>query len=347
MSVPFLKVLQPGILTTVQDTGRFGYQRLGYTQSGAMDDFALRIGNRLVGNPENEAGLELTFFGEEFLFLCDAVIAVTGADFCPEINGSTIPMWQSILVKKDSVISFRNRKYGARAYICVRGGVDVPRILNSKSTDLKSAFGGYMGRKLQAGDILSIPRIDLPADYIDKRFPEELVYTNYRWHDQPLTIRVTLGPDKDNFTEKGYKTLLESEYEISEKLDRQGYQLVGPRIEHSTKGPNIITNFTSLGAVQVPGAGTPIILMKDRQTSGGYAKIANIISPDISKLAQRGMGDKISFESVDISQTRDLFIDQEKTISKTELDLIRRCVSFKVQVDDESYIVKIEEVDCQ
>ncbi len=331
MGVPFLKVLQPGILTTVQDTGRFGYQRLGYTQSGAMDDFALRIGNRLVGNLENEAGLELTYLGEEFLFLCDAVIVVTGADFYPEINGNVIPMWQSLLVNKDSVISFQDRKYGARAYICVRGGLDIPRVLNSKSTDLKSAFGGHMGRKLQKGDILSIPGVDLASDYIDKRFPEELAYNNYHWQDQSLAIRVTLGPDNENYTEQGYKTLLENEYEISEKLDRQGYQLVGPKIEHSSKGPNIITNFTSLGAVQVPGAGTPILLMKDRQTSGGYAKIANIISPDISKLAQRGMGDKISFESVDISHTRELFIDQERIISKTELDSAGRFVSFRVQ----------------
>ncbi len=347
MGVPFLKVLQPGVLSTLQDTGRFGYQRLGYTQSGAMDDFALRTGNRLVGNPENEAGLELTFFGEKFLVLCDAVIAVTGADFCPEVNDKAIPLWQSLLVKKNSVISLQDRRYGARAYICVRGGFDVPRELNSKSTDLKSAFGGYMGRKLQVGDILSIPGVDLVSDYIDKKFPEELVYRNYRWYEHPMSIRVTLGPDKDNFTEIGYKTLLESKYEISEKLDRQGYQLKGPRIEHSSKGPNIITNFTSLGAVQVPGAGAPIILMKDRQTSGGYAKIANVISPDISKLAQRGMGDMISFESVDISQTRELFIEQETIISKTELRPVRRCISFRVQINDDSYTVDVEEVDCQ
>ncbi len=347
MSVQFLKVLRPGILSTVQDTGRFGYQRLGYTQSGAMDDFALRIGNRLVGNPENEAGLELTYIDEKFLFACDAIIAITGADYYPEINGKVVPMWQSLLVKKDSIISFPDWKYGARAYICVRGGLDVKPVLNSKSTDLKSTFGGYMGRKLRAGDVLSIPGVDLTSDYIGRCFPEELIYNNYRWHDCPLSIRVTLGPERDNYTEKSYKTLLESEYEISEKLDRQGYQLKGLRIEHSSKGPNIITNFTSLGAVQVPGAGNPIILMKDRQTTGGYAKIANVISPDISKLAQRGMGDKILFESVDISQTRELFIEQEKIISKTELRPARRCISFRVQINDDSYTVDVEKVDCQ
>ncbi len=345
MSVHFLEVLQPGILTTVQDTGRFKYQRLGYTQSGAMDDYALRVGNRLVDNPENEAGLEMTYVGEEFLILTDAMIAITGADFSPEVDGTAIPMWQSVYVEKNSFLSFKERKYGVRAYICVKGGFDVPRVLGSKSTDLKSSFGGYEGRKLKAGDILSIPKMSVDSGNINNKFPEELVEQNYRWYDEPQEIKVTLGPDTDNFTEKGYKTLLESEYEISEKLDRQGYQLIGSKIEHSSKSPNIITNFTSLGAVQVPGAGTPIILMKDRQTSGGYAKIANVISADISKLAQRGLGEKISFTSVDISRARELFINYESIVSKTKLEPLVDHLIFRVQVDNENYIVHIKEVD--
>jgi len=345
MSVQFLKVLQPGMLTTVQDTGRFKYQRLGYTQSGAMDDFALRIGNRLVDNPENEAGLEMTYFGEEFLILTDAIIAITGADFSPEVNGQAVPMWQSVFVEEKSILSFKRRKYGVRAYICVKGGFDVPRVLNSKSTDLKSSFGGYRGRKLKVGDILSIPEVSMESGNINNKFPDELVHQNYRWYDEPQEIKVTLGPDMDHFSEEGYKTLLENEYEISEKLDRQGYQLIGPKIEHSSKGPNIITNFTSLGAIQVPGAGTPIIIMKDRQTTGGYAKIANVISADISKLAQRGMGEKISFTSVDINRARELFINYESIISKTKLESMVDHLTFRVQVDNESYIVQIKEVD--
>lgn len=319
MGIQLLKVLQPGLLTTVQDTGRFKYQKFGYTQAGAMDDFALRLGNRLVGNGEDEAGLEITFLGAEFLTLEDCIISITGADFTPVINNTGIPMWQSLPVKKDSVISFKSRKHGARAYLCLQGGLEIPLVLGSKSTDLKSSFGGYQGRKLKAGDILSGPDAPLKGKHVSRYFPRRLVTDNYRWDQNPQEIRVTLGPDMDHYTEEGYRTLLSGTYTISHKMDRQGYQLGGPKIEHSPKGPNIVTNFTSLGAIQVPGAGIPILLMKDRQTSGGYAKIANVVTPDISKLAQKSPGEGVTFVEVDSRQAREIYVNHEKIISNTDL----------------------------
>jgi len=285
-----LELLQPGAMTTVQDLGRFGYQQYGVPSSGAMDSYAYRIGNLLVGNDEGAPSLEITLFGCRLRFLQDAAIAITGADLAPTLNGAPAPMWQTVSVNLGDTLAFPRLKSGCRAYLAVAGGIDVPRVMDSASTYIRAGIGGFHGRALRAGDILACnpqpsPRkVTLPLQYLPS-------YVNQ------LELRVTIGPQDDYFTSEGIHTFLNSTYTVSAQADRMGYRLEGPKIQHKGKA-DIISDGIPLGAVQVPGDGLPIILFADRQTTGGYTKIATVISADISSLAQARPGDTVTFRRV-------------------------------------------------
>ena len=308
-----MEIVSPGLLTTVQDLGRFGYQRYGIPVCGALDSASLRIANILVGNRDHLAGLEITAIGPTIRFMEETVIAVDGADLEPTLDGNPMPEWESVRASAGSVLSFGAPRDGVRAYLAVAGGIDVPLVMNSRATDLKGGFGGFEGRALRAGDFLSCGDSAHPTASAPNRLPPKI--SRQSTYGQEFTLRVVLGPQDDAFTRAGVSTLLNSEYTVSNDADRTGYRLDGPVIEH-IGGFDIVSDGTALGSVQVPGSGTPIILLADRGTTGGYTKIATVISPDIGWLAQAMPGARIRFEAVPVEEAREIFLDQERMIAE-------------------------------
>ena len=307
MSVETLEILEPGLLTTVQDRGRYGYQRFGVPVSGAMDVFALRAANVLVGNPDGAAALETTVLGPKARFLADTWIAITGADLGPMLDSDPLPRWQTIQVSRDSLLSFEGAGDGMRSYVALAGGIDVPEVMGSRSTYLKLAIGGLEGRALAAGDMLSAMAHEPDQGFVERRLPPEIEPPSY---GRSPEIRVVLGPQEEAFTPDGVATFFGSTYTISMDSDRMGYRLDGPVIEHAS-GPDIVSDGSPLGAVQVPGDGRPIILLADRGTTGGYAKIATVIGPDVDRLAQAMPGDTLTFRSIAVEEAHAIYRGQE------------------------------------
>ncbi|RLC77332.1 MAG: KipI antagonist [Chloroflexi bacterium] len=303
------------MLTTVQDLGRFGYMRYGVPTSGAMDPFALQVANILVGNDPGEAALEITLIGPTLRATEDCLIAVTGADLGLRVDDREMPMWMSIFVRKGWVIEFTGRRSGCRAYLAVAGGIDVPRVLGSKSTYLNGGFGGFEGRALKKGDLIPVGKA--PPDLVSlagRFFPSEHIPP---YSDSPQ-IRVILGPQEDYFTEEGIATFLSATYKVSPTSNRMGYRLEGPPVAHKERA-DIISDGIPLGAVQVPADGLPIVMMADHQTTGGYTKIATVISADIPLLAQCVPGTStVSFKAVSIEEARALYIKMMESLKKVE-----------------------------
>ena len=308
MTQSTIRVTNSGLLTTVQDLGRRGFQKYGVPVCGALDAVSMRIANILVGNPETFAGLEITAVAPSLVFDRDAVIALVGADFAPVIDGGEARAWESVRVPAGATVGFRPPADGVRAWLAVDGGIDVPPVMGSRATDLKGGFGGYEGRPLRDGDALPLGRPPRPAPSSPARLPAEI--SRQPTYGQSFDIRVVLGPQNDRFTDAGISSLLQSEYAVSPDADRTGYRLDGPAIEHAA-GADIVSDGTALGSVQVPGTGTPIILLADRGTTGGYAKIATVISPDIGLLAQAMPGAKIRFSAVSVAEAREALLEQE------------------------------------
>lgn len=289
-----ITVLNPGLLTTVQDLGRVGYQQFGVSVSGVMDPRAAAIGNILVGNPQGEAVLECTLMGPQLKFETDEVIAVTGGDLSPTLDGQPVPSYAALAVKAGQTLRFGAPKAGCRAYIAFAGGLDIPLVMGSRSTYMKAAIGGFEGRKLQKGDALGLRApvagyANLHQRAIAPEFVPRPVYT----------LRVVLGPQDDAFTPEGVATFLGSEYTVTNEFDRMGCRMDGPAIQHKNGG-DIISDGIAFGAIQVPGSGKPILMGADRQTTGGYTKIATVISADFRLLAQLKAGDKVRFEAVSV-----------------------------------------------
>ena len=295
MSTKVFEVIQPGPLTTIQDLGRFGYQQFGVPPSGALDNYAYRVGNLLIGNAEGAAALEITLFGCQLRALEETTIAITGADLAATVNGVPVPSWESLSLKQGDVLSFPGLNSGCRAYLAVTGGIAVPEVMQSASTYTKASIGGFDGRPLRKGDIVQASKSVSLAKVA--RMPSKYIPV----YGKQITLRVILGPQDDLFTGEGISDFFNSDYTVSAQADRMGYRLEGPRIQHR-KGADIISDGIPLGAIQVPGDGLPIILLVDRQTTGGYTKIATTISVDIPRIAQAKPGDKISFQQVDEEQ---------------------------------------------
>lgn len=302
-------VQNPGSLTTIQDAGRRGYQRFGVAASGAVDVHAYAYANILVGNQPTEAVLEATIAGPSLEFTSTTIIAVTGGDLTPAINGMLITMYKAIKVKSGDVLSFHGRKTGCRAYIAFAGGLDIPKVMGSRSTYIKAKVGGLDGRKLQTGDVLNLREevTDLPN--LDHRIMEQQIYTNDN------TVRVLMGPQEHKYTEKGIRSFLNTPYKVSKEFDRMGCRLSGKKIELVDDG-NIITDGIAFGSIQVPDSGQPIIMLSDRQTTGGYGKIASVINVDMPAIAQSITGDVIRFKEIDIQEAQDFFISQKHLYAK-------------------------------
>lgn len=287
-----ITVVSPGLLTTVQDKGRFGYMESGFSPSGAMDMRSLRIANILVGNNPGDGALEMTMMGGTFKFDCECVVSITGADMGAVRNGDEeVPMYKALQMKKGDTLKFGVAKDGMRTYLAVSGSFDLPLVMGSMSTNMKISAGGFKGRKLQANDEIPL-RFESDLDLTGRR-----AYKNEEKYTKEVSVRVVLGPQDSYFTQKGIDTFLGQAYSVTDKSDRMGIRLDGEKIE-SKNGVDIISDGISTGAVQIPASGTPIIMMADRQTTGGYAKIATVITADLPKVAQVKPGTKIRFVKI-------------------------------------------------
>jgi biotin-dependent carboxylase-like uncharacterized protein len=301
------RVINPGIQTTVQDLGRSGLMKYGMPTSGAMDRRSCVVANLLLRNPENAAALETTLHGLKLQAVKTVAISITGADLDPWVNDQPAPQWTAFTMIEDDVLHFRKRKEGLRAYLAVQDGFDVPEVLGSRSTFVR----GRIGAILHEGEILSICPSDSEAPGNVLTLPQEY-HPDFNRTDP---IRVLMGPQEDYFTPQGIDTFLNSTYRISPQLDRQAFRTEGPAIEIA-KGPGIITDPIPLGAIQVPGDGKPIILLRDAQVTGGYAKIAIVARVEMDFLGQMMPGDTIRFQRVDRQTALNLLYEEAHQFDK-------------------------------
>jgi KipI family sensor histidine kinase inhibitor len=304
-----IHVAEPGFQTTVQDLGRPGHAHLGVSASGAADALSLRIANRLVGNPEGAAALEMTLAGGTFAFAAKAVIAVCGADFEPAIDGLRIPLWAAIEVHKGQTLACGPTRGGARCYLGVRGGIWGSPVLGSLSTHLTTGLGGFGGRALKRGDTLGVggaPAEDAPL----RRFPREAAGSLLRRD----VLRVTRGAQWGWFGGEAWAAFLASPYRVSETSSRMGLRLQGAAM-HTERQGAMLTEGVSLGALQVPPDGKPILSFVEHQTTGGYPQIGCVIAADIHRIGQLRPRDEVRFEEVSLAAAAELLRRQEETIT--------------------------------
>lgn len=294
------------MLTTVQDLGRNGYQSQGFSVAGVMDVRSFKIANLLLDNPENEAVLEFTLIGPTLQFTSDTIIAITGGDFQPTINGEPAPMYTALYMKRGDILKFGSARTGSRGYIAFSSYLDIPVVMGSRCTNLKSKIGGYKGRKLKDEDYIGfrIKRRYLPYFLSRKLDLDE-------FDEEEVTLRVVMGPQDDMFTKQGIHTLLSETYTVTSDFDRMGCRLEGPFIA-SKNGSDIISDGIAFGSIQVPAHGKPIVLLADRQTTGGYAKIATVATVDIPKLVQRKTDHKIRFQAITVEEAQKLYLEEEE-----------------------------------
>lgn len=293
-----LNMISAGPLTTIQDNGRFGYMEYGIGEAGAMDKESYQKANALVGNTNGEAVLEATLVGPVMRPDGDMCIAFMGADMPAAIDHKVMKRGQAYRVKKGQTVSFGMAKSGVRAYIAFTGGINVPKIMGSRSTDLKCRLGGLEGRKIEDKDILPLYDFDYFEAKINKLLERRIPAQSYGANIQ---VRVILGPQEEAFTSEGIKTFLATPYTVSNDSDRMGIRLTGEKIAGKGK-MDIVSDGITFGSIQVTSAGLPIILMADHQTTGGYAKIATVIRDDLPFLAQARPGEQVSFKKVTIGE---------------------------------------------
>ncbi len=307
-----IQIISPGALTTVQDYGRIGYGEIGFSPSGAVDIKAMEIANCLVGNEMGEAVLECTLFGPIIHFTEDTVIAITGADMKPKVNEKEISMNTAVAMKagEDLILAFAAK--GCRSYIAFAGGLKIKECLGSKSTDIKCAIGGFNGRALKANDeILFVKSISILPNM------EKRTYIHSDTEDSPKLIRVVMGPQDDYFTSEGIHTFETGSYSLTNDSNRMACKLSGPII-NSIQATDIISDGISLGSIQVSSNGQPIVMLSDRQTTGGYAKIGTVISTDIPSIAQCKPGDEIRFQRITLKNAHKLYKKHKKDMIKLQ-----------------------------
>ncbi|HEY7064414.1 MAG TPA: 5-oxoprolinase subunit PxpB [Chloroflexota bacterium] len=299
-----LDVLAPGLLTTVQDLGRAGYARYGVPTAGAMDELAARAANRLVGNADDAAVLEITLAGPTLSFEREALFAVTGADLSPRLDGDAVPGWTACQAPAGGMLRFGKRQAGLRAYLAVAGGIHVPPVLGSAATYLRGEFGGHEGRALRAGERLAVgPTPPDAAALTGGALPPA---ARPPYSREPV-VRVVLGPHAERFTAAGVDTLLGAAYTVSTAADRMGYRLEGPPLARQEPA-DILSQGMALGGIQVPGDGQPIILLADHQTTGGYPLVATVIRADLPLVAQLAPGDTLRFRAVSVDEARAAYL---------------------------------------
>jgi len=304
----YLKIVEAGFLTTVQDVGRFGFRGFGMPLSGAMDIYSYTLGNLIVGNDYNDAALEVTLTGPVIRFPGRMTIAVTGADMTPMINGHPVAMWRTLNVSRGDLLSFGALISGARSYVAVSGGIRVPVVMGSRSTYLRGRLGGYNGRKLLAQDSVPVhsglnlfaKKIVLPLSLI----PE--------WR-QEVTLNLLPGVDYDGFSDSSREILVNGHFKVTNNSDRMGIRLSGMPMKHNN-GADVISYPLAPGTVQVPGDGQAVIMLSDSQTVGGYRQIANIATSDLFKAGQLRPGDTIRFRLITYDEALSCLTEQTTEI---------------------------------
>lgn len=311
-----LTILKPGLLTTIQDRGREEYRKFGVSVSGTMDPLSFRIANILVGNEENTAVLEVTLVGPTIRFDAETLFTVTGGNLSPQLNNEEIPMWTAIKAKPGDELTFGKYQHGARAYIAFAGGIAVPEVMGSKSTFMRGEYGGLEGRALKRGDTIPLGEPSIAIDTIRGR---RLRHQDIPDFKTERAIRFIFGPHTSAFEEDSIRAFLTEPFIVSNASDRMGYRLEGGTLQH--KGvADIISDFITIGTIQVPGSGQPIIHMADCGTSGGYTKLGVIISEDIPYIAQKKPGDKLTFTNVSVDFAQDTMIERENLLRDINLD---------------------------
>jgi antagonist of KipI len=308
-----------GILTTVQDLGRNGFRHLGINPNGAMDKTAVRLINVLLGNSENEAVLEMHFPAPEIVFNEAAFFALGGADFAPELDGKLIENWQIHFAEKGSTLKFGEKKFGNRVYLAIRNGFKIEKTLTSSSTNLIAKFGGFEGRKLQNGDEIEFNSAFQIAQFASKaKISNSLI----PFYSRFPTVRIVAGAEFENLTALSEQNFLKTDFAISQDSNRMGFRLQGKPI-HLLNQKELVSSAVNFGTIQLLPDGQMIILMADHQISGGYPRIANIISQDLPLVAQLGANDKIAFHLISIEDAENLLLDFER-----ELNLLKIGVKF-------------------
>lgn len=328
-----IEILRSGMNTTIQDIGRWGYQKYGILVGGAMDTDAVRIGNLLVGNPEEEGALEITMIGPVLRFTEDALIAVCGADLSPSVDELPVPLGRPVYIRAGSVLRFGKPKRGCRAYLTVSGGFDVPVVMGSKSTYLQAQIGGYKGRPLQKGDVLSLCGLTLQGERIRSFLNSFSGFQSVPWYvmepseyaGTDRSVRITKGLQYASFTAEAQQDLIEKPFTITVQADRMGYRLEGPVLQ-TKEHEEMISEAAVFGTIQVPGNGKPIILMADHQSVAGYLKIAQVCLADLPILAQSGPGAVIRFSLISTMEAEKLWREHERYMKEISLALMCRLV---------------------
>ena len=347
-----ITIRKKGMMTTIQDLGRIGYQRYGMPVCGAMDRYAMELGNILVGNPRDEAVVEATVMGPTIVFGEPEIFAITGGDFGPTLNGASIESNRAHLAEAGDVLALPMAKAGARAYIAFAGGLDIEEVMGSRSTFLKGGVGGLDGRAVRDGDEIGLkaPCDSLPD--LEERFVPEKLLPALEDH---VMVRFTYGPQDDLFSAAGKQTFTSSEYALSDKSDRMGFRMDGPAVERAAGSDgNIISDGICFGAIQITN-GQPIVMMADRQTTGGYPKLGCVITADLPLLAQLKAGDKVRFRPVSVAAAQAVYRRQQKALNDFEKKLAARpepesdletepsTGRFLIRVNGEEYDICIEE----
>jgi biotin-dependent carboxylase-like uncharacterized protein len=300
-----LQILDAGPLATIQDLGRRGYRDRGVPLSGAMDQHALQIANGLVANPPGAAGIEITLGGFRARFMNGAAFAVAGHDTDTTLNHQLIPLWTCCEAAEGDILSVESTGRGLRSYLAISGGIDVPLVMGSRSTYVRGGFGGFQGRALARGDILPMAE-SVIHPMPNRRAPARLIPT---LQDTSI-LRVIPGPQDDRFTSEGIAAFLNSNYVVTDRCDRMGLLLDGPRIAHR-HGADILSDGTLPGSVQVVGDGRPALLCADCQTTGGYTKIATVIRTDLSVVAHLMPGSSVRFQEITLLEARQIYLERE------------------------------------
>ena len=320
-----IRVLDGGLSTTVQDAGRFGLYHLGVPPSGALDGFSYHVANMLVGNDEGAAVLEATYSGPKLEFAVDALVAVTGAELPPRVDGEERPRWEAFSVTAGQVLDFDYLRGGARAYVAGAGGIDVPEVLGSRSTYTLTGVGGYQGRKLQEGDELRVGR---PSDSAQpgSRLPEEAQPVFSR----EIELRVMMGLCDYRLAEESAEQFLSTEWTITPEADRVGYRYRGAELRFAEREPpfgaghdpsNVVDVGYPVGSIQVPGGIEPILLLNDAVTGGGYATIATVISADLDRAAQSKTNERTRFRAVELEEALEARAERKRRLDAARAQL--------------------------
>ncbi len=319
-----ITIVKPGLFTTIQDAGRYGYQHLGVPVSGAMDIRAHRLANLIAGNTADQATLECTLMGPTLQFSQACCIALSGADMDAHLNGQAIPNNRPIIIRAGDTLALKQAKHGVRTYLAIYGGFACEPVMGSTSTYIRGGFGGYEGRALQANDILTpqTPLTDTAKlDTLSEQLWDQQLYLPAPWvYQAKATLRAIRGPQAVLFTEEAVAAFFSAEYRIDPQSDRMGYRLSGPTLDLAAP-TQILSEAASFGSIQVPADGQPIVLMADRQTTGGYPKIAHVCTVDLPQIAQAAPGQTLSFRPITLEQAQQLDQQREQAYKKLVADL--------------------------